>query len=591
MNKIEKHTQDDMQIESLSFELLQGIINEYKEKKGSYDYIILTTRRCFCLFYSINKNSNIQKQHKLWFLKNSKYLKEVEQKIISSQKVDMIGKQFKDCSVLLVDDIMIHGQTMFNYFERITNFGAKNIDTLVLIRNVEFPDYYFLKTNKEYFKIHQKVNWDWRILSNNIVSYLHNQGQLYVSYVYGFNVDESTLKEVINSENLECCKVDFSNHIKHKLYVENCQPKYYFIPKYSKYSFIEQAFLRVYPIYNNSSKEYRIIPYIELSRFKCENLQEIWNKIWIGDKPEELKAINTVEDIYKFLTAFLSIILCKTLFSKEKLSIETPEIDKSLVDGLYEIVEKHVSQEVLEIIEKEYQNLEVAINAPQFYNNRIGKISFDTISSNFDAIEKIKQYFYSVSNEEESNFNKMVSNILENPNDSSNNVTSVSIDATNLYKLIPEQFKKECLGFLFYLLDSGVASHVVRTFGIGKDKYVSTSIKAGEQSYHLFSDLSGSAIRPIYFLLTRLEKFDDLDEVQKIKNTFIKKLKEIDIQNINSIEYVLTNPPVNLKADYFGIIKHRNNALTQMERNEEQHIIEILKEIFCDNNKTVGMSD
>lgn len=583
MKNIEKKElvllEGDKEIGEMSLKFLKELIKLYKKNDCAYDYIVLTTRRCFCLYYALKKNSKLRRKNIFWFLINSKYLKQIEQKICSSQSVDIIGEKFKDCKVLLVDDIMIHGQTVYSYFERVSNYGAKDIDTIVLVRNIERPDYYYMQTKKDYIAIYNKVNWDWRDLSNKIVSYLHNVGQLYISYIYGHTVTKDILDIVTKTEKMIKCKEDFSRFIKHPVYCQGCQPEYYYISEYSKYKFIEYAFLRVYPIKNKSGIKYEVLPYIELSDFKTENIFNIWKSIWTSGVPKELESINCSKDIYKALTAILSYCLCEKLFGQNAI-ISTKEVDKSFVNNFLEIVKENLCEDPFAVFDRLYESVELiyddSINSRSIMQSILNTVRFSEDRPVFDALETIKQYFYSVSAEEEEQFivtiKKGVENVIKLKG------KQMPIASSTFYKSLPDKYKIECLGFILYLLDNGVASHVVKTFD--SEKYVITALKAGEQSYHLFSDLTGNAFKMVYFLLTELEKIRDIDRINYIKDRFINKLKEIGIQNTASIEYVLNKPPVNLRADYFGIIKLRNSCLTENEIYEEKRIMASLEEIL-----------
>ena len=144
--------------------------------ENQYDYVVLTTRRCFCLIVAV------QRKYKIF--SNDEW-----NKIISSQAIKI--ENFKNKSIALIDDVMIHGTSVWNIYNKLQEANAKNIDTFVLAKSVEYPDFYRIQTGKPYKQMLLLSQDDWQYLSNEIVYYFYNNNVPYVSYVYGVEILEN----------------------------------------------------------------------------------------------------------------------------------------------------------------------------------------------------------------------------------------------------------------------------------------------------------------------------------------------------------------------------------------------------------------
>lgn len=536
MNSVEEKYFDEKTLH----EFFDYLIKKFEQNQESYDYIVLTTRRCFCLFYALMQDEKFMDSYK----SKQQIVEIIRGKIVSSQKIDIIGNCFNNKMVLLIDDIMIHGKSVTSLYKKISDYYPKKISTLVLIRNSEFPDQYLIETKNQYDVVVYKDSWEWRQNSNAFVRYIHDMGQLYVSYIYGYEVNKQSLNTVLNNnEYLSEITSNFSLEIGHETYNDGDEPQYFYFKKYDQYSFIKYSFLRVYKSKINDTEIIKIIPYLELEDFESSNIRKIWNLIWKKGLPGELEVIQCASDIYKALSVVLSFMMFSNLFGFEISIYETKEIDKSFVDNFISIIKDNVVNNVFDVISQEYKK--ISFVDKNYYDNTImyetlKNEKFHQISNNTE----IKKFFYLVGeNEEKENADHVDSNRF-NP-----------LPTSIFYTHLDVSTQKNLFAFLLYILDNGIASHVVREEG----NIVGTHIKPGEQSYHLFSDIAPEYLRLIYMVLNYIYTHYSDNQSVEVRNIFCKKLEQsvkknkLGPEEANSIEFLIKKAPFDLRSSYFGI--------------------------------------
>ncbi len=555
---------------------LDSLIRLYRT--SSYDYIVLTTRRCFCLFYALEKDLAFKAHYQSWFSTNKDLLEQLKKKIISSQCMDIIGSRFYNTKVLLVDDIMIHGKTVYKFYKKAKiEYNAKTVDTLVLIRNIENPDYYYFKTENNYYTVLELENIDWKEISNIIVSYLHDVGQLYISYIYGYKVSKSDLEKNLTNNDLVLCKHRFDQYISHKTYKEDCQPIYYLYKGFSKYTAVRNSYLRVYGDVNTATAY--VIPYVDIKTIDNNLVDEIWNNIWKKETvPSEFSCFQKSTDKYKSIIAIISYVMLKKIFGHVSFSI-TQEIDRSYVTGFIDIASLNIKSDMLDIVESIYKK------QCEHFEDYPGSIMMEEKSKLKDRFDlySIEEYFYSVGTMEDKEYiNKIKDGIVDGylkiDKADANRISPISAD--EFYSCIPDDWKEIAIPMTIYLLDNGISSHIVES----KNGFVGTFIKSGEQSYHLFSDLTGVAFKAIYVLLDFINKFVEKKHESEFKNSFIEQLEEkMDAKlfsRIRSLKLVINNPPIDYRADYFAILKRRNYCLSENDMVKEKSILSLFVEII-----------
>lgn len=563
----------------------------------SYDYIILTTRRCFCVYTAMINDGIFQDFSNVY----------------SSQKVDIIGNDFNDANVLLMDDIMIHGTAVYTIYKKINEeYHAKNIDTIVFTRNIEYPDYYRFKT-KKYTALTKEVASSWRYLSNQFINYIHDKNQPYISYIYGYSTKTDIVSEAINETN--CCKLFeiskvLSDSMSFKSYDINKLPKIYISSFKNDYSFVQKASLRIIESHDSNIDFKQVLPYVQLKNFNSENLIEIWESIWKDEIiPIELKSIKNPKDIFKSIVAITSLFMFAEIFYPNKKIDElsllpTKFIDKSFTDDFIVCVQKNIKNDALNIISKKYKdslNVEIKYNdnsndslkelqiLKEGFNNLINEN--DKINTGREIANLIEKCIYNISQIEEKDFKRSIKSHSNNNGELINLDISIesrkSINLDFLYRFLElnSEIENVAYAIMLFFLESGMISHTVKCV----NGIVGTFIQTGEQSYHIFADLLGVALRPIYQVLSYVTRLDDIRKEKFLKD-FIVKLDELPsdcsiLKYKENIVSLLNNPPVDFRSDYFGVIKMFNNTKNEQNIVEENKIMSelnlLLSNIMC----------
>ena len=540
--------------------------------------MVLTTRRCFCLFFALLHDQNFCT--KLLESDEHEYLSVIEEKAISSQKIDILGNTICEKNILILDDIMIHGQAVYEIHNQILKYSPKNIDTLVMVRNIENPDHYWSNTQKDYYYIKKLPNTEWRGISNNLVKYLHDIGQCYTSYIYGFTVPVSKIKQSLKNSLKSCfakkINLKLSSYVSYEEFCDNNYPTYYTIP--ISYSFVKKAILRIYKLPKNN-KECRVIPYVELKEFNSEVLENSWKKIWFNEKiPKELSTLKTNKDKYRALVAICSLSLYKELFNDVPIEC-TYELDKSFVPNFVDIVLSNTSEKrVFNIINNCFSTTSLKVSKSLMENILSETPKLDYYIVNKWNTEKfilkyLQRYFYLVTEKEE--YYKRIDNL--------NEFLELRPIPTSIFYLLSNEKglndKRTAIldGILTYFMDVGVFSHVVEELD---GNVVGTCIKSGEQSYHLFADISQNAYMSLYMLLKYINDIDGFEEKQEFTSHFLKKLpksKSINKEYKEIIEFFIKNPPIDLEESYYGVLNEKSQNTT---KHDEKVAVKLMREVY-----------
>lgn len=526
-------------------------------KSNEYDYVILTTRRCFCLFFALyNDVKFIEK----FDPKEKEMLSKIVESIISSQKIKIVGNLFNNKKVLLLDDVMIHGHAVYRIYKSINSYNPQKIDTLVAIRNIEIPDFYFNSVGEKYYSVEEMLSADWRKLSNSIVKYLHFRGQCYTSYIYGIKTKQSKLNDI---QSLSEIKIDFKEL---ETYSEFGQyPVYYSWDLYTQFNFIQSALIRKYQL-PDDNENCLIVPYIQLSDFETIKLDIIWNELMesIAEKACELSYIKTTEDKYKALTAICSICLYKKLFG----SVETYNniIDKSFVPDFLKIIAENFNiKEVFSIIEKHFNVTENSLP------KTLMKVSFTTalensFEDNSDIYNFLKTYFYIVTRDEDkayqehtdyydylkpifaSDFNYLLNNNFDNIN------------------------KNIVCAILMFLADIGVLSYISVADKVGR---VGSCIKTGEQSYHLFINIAKHSYKAVYVVLSHISRIKNNEDKNEFITEFKRKLQSSKISFLDQqrILFLINYPPIDLSESYFGVLDEKEASIGKSVKEKTNEVL------------------
>lgn len=531
-------------------------LDYYLEK---YDYIVVTTRRCFCFIQSLILCREVSEK-----VKNL-----ADEKIVSSQSVDIRGQLFRGKRILICDDIMIHGQSVLSLYNNINKYEPESINILVMLRNIEKPDYFKYKTLIDYDVVDMVSDESWRHYSNAIVKFIHSYSVLYISYVYGFRISKDDLNTVLEKNKELFCKLSVDTETyKESNYPIDCEPVYYLINDVKRaynvnsgVDCIRHAILRVYhdPLESDS---YWVVPYAEIKDIYVDGLEKLWNGLPMRDK---LIAINSSCDRYKALTAMFSIVLFKKLFEGVCIQKKTTYIDKSYFDGfLSQITEVddllfELATEHLTICEEEAAIDNIDSSMMNAWQN------MPEVSKIPNSLVAMKSYFALVSEMEETAFKNLAKELTEEKDCIINsNLFEVSRINTLKNKFGYYMNQLDYVKFILYFMDTGVVSAIPKFFLQNGREVVGLFVKAGEQSFHLYADIAKNYFKSIYYISNYLKIIKDKKKfIDELLEVLDKKLKNKN--ELYAFDFILRNniKIENLQKFYFG-----GNTTASSEENE-----------------------
>lgn len=522
------------------------------DKAKNYDIIILTTRRCFDLVCCVYENY-IQKDDEMIALWN---------KFISSQAINIKKKEFTDKRVLLVDDIMIHGKAVYSLYKKLRDYNVKNIDTFVLARNIELPDFYNIVVG-EYEYMYRLSQEKWLKLSNKIVEYFIKRHSVYVSYVYAL---KGRALELIN-DNYNINTLDLSDNsfdIFEQLSgfnTNNTEIKSIRIDS----DFVKNnIYFREYSFKKNDKFEDETItvPFCFLETFASNILINSWDSLLEQYKVERLKEnISDSIDIYKSYTLIYCYFLIDNL---ENIKI-TEEIEKSFYEGFYEDLSS-----LIRLIKKsgcdDYDKLSQLLKENGLKTNAnedfelLNQYSFNdqVFNTNLD----FKKYISRITESEDKLFKKNLTSYY-NCKDyliSLYNQNSEYIPIELIYRNYNGNDIDVFNAFLILLADSGSISFNTAKKIINNIEYVTTVLKTGEQSYRLIQAGSANAFAlanrffDFYSFINNNSPFDSNAVTEYIN--YLKKYsdKEDLISEIEDVLLKISNKEIDSILTKFSVL-------------------------------------
>lgn len=544
------------------------LFHEFVERVFSdgqnYDFIFLTTKRCYRLFFSVYF------EEKEYF--DNKYNGIID-KIYSNQSINFNKNIVTGKKVLLVDDVMIHGRAVLSIFEELKNLDASIIDTLVLARNYEVPDFYYQSTKKDYDTMYLMTRSDWYKLSNEIVDYFSKRESPYTSYLYDFSylksstvrlddlidnfkdlLDGNWIKEVNvdNEKKNYINKLSGTKFFNHKCYFFNLSKEK------NTSNIIDEFVIRV----QEYSNRIVIIPCCRINAVKSDSLKSSWKSICeVYSAFVNYKDISA-EDIYKIYTAIFSFSVFN--ISKLKKAINNNliypsiEIDKSYYKNcFYDILD------FIDFINSNVSGNTLLSKVLKFFTQEdyfldIVSGELETKKLYLDLIEKYQPYdnknyknisllIHDINSTEELNFVESLKN------ESATNVKLInyykednSISSRVFYEKTGINKNDELKTYAILLLGTGSLAHFIKEHTNSKEKYkyVDTSVRTGEQSFRLSfieEDLSyyvAARYTTFYkFLNSSLFSMDDIMNFMQ----YLKKAYKDDAKtfSFNSVERIL----------------------------------------------------
>lgn len=442
-------------------EEIKNLMNENK-----YDYVILTTRRCFCLIIAVQKKYKIFSDNE-W------------KKIISSQAIKI--EDFSNKSVILVDDVMIHGTSVWNIYSKLQETNIKNIDTFVLAKSVEYPDFYRIQTGKSYKQLLLLSQDDWQYLSNEIVYYFYDNNIPYISYVYGANIaNNSWTKIQFKYSNFDA---NIYSIIKEVLKERSEKTTIYYNALDSK--LVRYSCIRKYD-FNTTIH----VPYCELKEFAADSIEICWKNMKKSFPLERLyDNITSPVDIYKVYLILLSLIQIN------EFKIFTKWIDKSFYNGFYydisQLIKSLNNHNINTLNELEDLLIDFGLKTVSYTPKEQSSIYLKALNNiNYkqnDAFINLLMYIVEISKKESANFKNVLKKYYDDFKLNTDDINHKNyFPSSYILSFFKSNNKYEIISFIIFLLDSGIISHNIEEIkGENGQKIVATVLKTGEQSYRI----------------------------------------------------------------------------------------------------------
>lgn len=557
-------------------EVIGKFIKTLNEKYEEYDYIILTARRGFCFVNSLLAKGIELKQDKF----------------ISSQAIDFYGNDFRGKKILLCDDIMIHGQSIYSMYQKIKKYNPESVNILTMIRNIEKPDYFYFKSKVRYDVIINLDDEEWRKFSNNIVKFIHSESVLYISYVLGFGCSKQFVEQISNNTMLKNLSLE-KDILVHDYYLnEEYEPIYFKLNSINNIfplnnDFINFATIRVYkdPRAENS---YWILPYVELKDIKSDALKRVFSSLSKID--ERFKVIKHPCEQYKALTAIFSALLFYALDGKSYVHQITDYIDKSYFKGFVSLITERINkEEILDICNQEIGLIDIYVHDDPNPNGMVNVIN-EYFNNNVDcSLENFKKCFASLNLKEEDEF-RVLFNRTEKEGFKVDYVEALKTIKPVRTSLYYKNFNDTLVSFenaikyTLYFSDNGVVSFVVNEFVQDGEKFVGAYIKSGEQSYRMHADYARESFNAIYYLYDLLMYYNDFETRKNVAQNILQYMREhlSHSLDISKFEFFLRDhfSVLFYLPDYFfATSKDKSNVNKDEEKRILLQVKNALKEI------------
>lgn len=238
---------------------------------SNYDCVVFLARRCLVLYRLYQKLFESEPEESLEVHRVYQ-----ENCILSDKAIGQISKQKNNAKILIVDDVLIHGNHLWNvYQEIITILPDSDITPRVYMRSECCPS---PSVPNEFW---DKLTWQntsrngqWMELSDRIVSAIYYSNVPYISYLGAYHVEKNIdfiqncpNLEVIDSTNLGQKRVGCRSRV---LFCENQRPP--FLKTVSALDCI-----RVYE--SPADNCYMVIPYSFTKALRKDTSQEFFEKL------------------------------------------------------------------------------------------------------------------------------------------------------------------------------------------------------------------------------------------------------------------------------------------------------------------------
>ena len=489
-------------------ELLYQYLREILENKKNYDYIIFVTRKSFDLLKAYKKTNNVNTTAKL----------------CSSKAINIIGKDFKDKKILIIDDILIHGKALYSLKSQITEcYSPAVVDLSVFMQKYDQYDaantVFELNCQNEYLSYES----EWKRVTEYLVEIFHDENVPYTSYVLDMDIEDIDDKDVSS-----LVRRFRAEEIKHKDLSFNFFVAFDDNVKENIKNIIQLSVLRIY--YSKKLKKLTLSPYVQLNDINNNGVSNMWDNLnnKINTLSPKCHSLSDVE-IVRALTACLSVAVWEDSIKNnlavgglnERLVCNFDELDYSFYDGFSDDLKKIVKekdvlyshlkvQRIYELDDNTYQSILENDN-----NWKLNNVSFE---------ENFSRYIEYINDYKETQFEKA----LKEPSYKSiEEYLSFDYDGIPYLMLYPkfcvENNEKKFILKYIELLELGHISADVQYH----NSIVYTGIRTGERSWKLVIDNNLDIIIPIAYIYRTSEMYSRLEKFNlKNRHKYFKKVIE-----------------------------------------------------------------
>lgn len=250
--------------------------DEILENKNKYDVIVFTTRKCFVLFKQYKRNKKIKASNIT---------------IISSKAINIYAKKFCNKKVLLVDDILIHGKSLYRLRKQIAEYSPKNVDISVFLQKYDPKNIAKNKFNLNNTRKYLLFDNEWRLATEKLILLFKKVNIPYTCYVMDMSISNEDYKEFLdklNNDSIKNVSDGFSVLFGYNKRIENI------------------ADFSVLRFYHDTDSSFSLSPYVQLKNTTKDSILNIWKYMSsINDNLNKISCENIIE-IGRAITAIIS---------------------------------------------------------------------------------------------------------------------------------------------------------------------------------------------------------------------------------------------------------------------------------------------
>lgn len=536
--------------------------------RWNVDVVVFTTRRSH-LLYCLFKKYVINTQE----FKLNNYSK--EKKYITDKAIHFYHKEISNKTILVVDDILVHGRALTSVVEKISQCEPRKIEQYVFAQSKNITTKAEDKA-KHICKITSKKgeleDYEWKRLSNQIVAALILSSVPYASYVFSINremeelefkqfVDEFKnvfIKDINQDYLLDLSLNEYENNSNlTKIINENIYAYIFPVDPDYKNSF---SYIRLY--YNKITKKCIVMPFYFMSSYTEKELDILSSQLFT--KPI-FKSANK-ELIYRALTAYYSLFIFKNNSIRNIINKYNDwDTSKEIIEQSYY---KGFFDEIIEMLKtdssfpqrKSLIQEEKQFNSYIALDNKQQPILVDVYLKEF--IKITKSFNVNCEPKNHSTQTVFLHNYLKNVNEQEENYIELCVNTNQKAQ------KQEGLSFEFVEFfvnnslfacsltdilsktisgaDSGLITISPNKFKMGNDFYFSNFLITGEQVCRLYQD-------EILIFLLNLKYLLDLSAYECSLEDFLKSNIENISHNKLKIEKILEYSKKLINVDVFTV--------------------------------------